>query len=125
MKRDATMPLMELAANGEALGSAATGGVVREGFFWCEHCRKVVDELSQREIDAALSAPAGSLVKLKCPGCHHHEVRWRDPSPARAIGYDNRPIKDPPKPVSVERGKELFARVRAGLANELGDEPHS
>jgi len=77
------------------------GVPTREGFFWCGSCLHVVD-LSQREVDAAENAPAGSLVKLKCPRCRHHEVQWRFPSPVRA----KRPA---PAPVSLERGRELFA----------------
>ncbi len=89
MNPEATMPLMDLAASGEPVGVPS-----REGFFWCERCHHVVT-LSQREVDLAESAPAGSLLKLKCPACHHHEVRWRFPSvirPARVQVYSEQGV---------------------------------
>ena len=102
VKRDDTAPaLMRLADDGQAAGVPS-----REGFFWCEHCRHVIT-LGQREVDAAESAPAGSLVKMKCPRCKHHEVRWKFPTP--------RHVKPAPEPVSLERGRELFAGIYALL----------
>jgi hypothetical protein len=59
------------------------GVPTREGFFLCLHCHHVAHP-SQREIDSAENAPAGALIKLKCRGCHKHEVIWKVPMPARA-----------------------------------------
>lgn len=101
MKRDATIPLLALAANGEPVGVPS-----HDGFFWCAHCEHVV-ELTQREVEAAESAPAGSLVQLKCPRCKHHAVRWRFPSRSKP-----RPVPA----VSLERGRELFSRIYSELS---------
>lgn len=80
-----------------------------EGFFWCGHCRHVV-ELSQRQVDAAENAPAGSLAKLKCPRCHHYEARWRVPSPER-----ERP-EPPSVPAHSDQAQALFAQLKGVLA---------
>ena len=102
MKNDATLSLpIALAGDGQAAGVPSG-----EGFFWCEHCHHTVT-LGQYEVDAAENAPAGALVKLKCPRCHHHEVRWRFPSAPRS--------KPRPAPVDLERGLELFAGLKAEL----------
>ena len=55
----------------------------RPGLYVCGHCEQVVTP-SQREIDTAENAPAGSLVKLKCPCCKHWAVAWHQPSKERA-----------------------------------------
>lgn len=81
----------------------------RDGFFHCGHCLCVVN-LSQHEIDRAESAPAGTLVDLKCPKCKRWEVRWHFPTPVK------QKVK-PTVPVSQERGHELFARIFADLKN--------
>ena len=96
---------MALADDGQAAGVPTLSG-----FFWCEHCNHVVT-LSQLEVDTAESAPMGSLVKMKCPRCHHHEVRWRFPRPAKRV-------QPAPEPVSLERGRELFGLIfqEIGLA---------
>ena len=103
MKNDATLSLpIALADDGQAAGVPSG-----EGFFWCEHCHHTVT-LGQYEVDAAENAPAGSLVKLKCPRCKHHEVRWRFPSAPR-------PPKRVPVPVEYDHGLELFAALKAEL----------
>ena len=102
MKRDdSTRDLMRLADDGQAAGVPS-----RDGFFWCAHCQHVVT-LSQHKIDAAESAPAGNLVKMKCPKCKRHEVRWKIPTGKR--------VKPATEPVSLERGRELFAGIYALL----------
>jgi hypothetical protein len=116
MKCDATLELpVALADDGQAAGVAS-----RAGFFWCGHCNHVVT-LSQREVDAAESAPTGSLVKMKCPRCHHHEARWRFPSPPRPVKRVARggQLVKPLPPVTLERGRELFAAIfqQIGLAH--------
>lgn len=81
--------------------------MISGGFFHCDHCNHVV-EPSQHQIEAAENAPAGSLLKLKCPRCHKHEVSWRVPS-VKAFK------KPEPEPVSHERGLELFAQLKQKL----------
>ena len=82
-----------------------TGVPSRDGLFWCGHCSHVV-ELSQHQVDAAEAAPAGALVKLKCPKCKRHEVEWRFPTPPsrKELGLPKLPV-----PVSFDHGLELFA----------------
>ena len=81
----------------------------REGFFLCLHCHHVAHP-SQREIDSAENAPAGSLIKLKCRGCHKHEVVWKTPTPARAIKK--------PRQVNAPRNERMLDadQVHAGFA---------
>lgn len=84
--------------------------VISGGFFHCGHCNHVV-EPSAVQIEAAENAPAGSLLKLKCPRCHKHEVGWKVPAVSRS-----RPVKRVPVYVSAEQGKELFKQLREQLA---------
>lgn len=97
MKRDTTMTLIDV--------EPTKGVPSRDGFFLCGHCQHVV-ELTQREVDAAENAPAGSLMKLKCPRCHHREVSWRFSSVPKP-----RPVPLSQIPVSRERARELFAQI--------------
>lgn len=76
-----------------------------DGFFWCAHCKKVVS-LSEQQVAAALDAPAGSLLNLKCPGCHHPTVEWRAPAPITKRTAEIYRTE----PVTHERGCELFER---------------
>ncbi len=79
----------------------------REGFFWCGHCKHVVN-VTQREVELAENAPLGSLVKLRCVLCRHHEVVWKFPQAPR--------VKPAPQPVPVERAHELFAVLKGVCA---------
>jgi hypothetical protein len=76
------------------------------GFFLCGRCDQVV-ELSERQLDAALDGPGGCAADMKCPCCHHRSVRWS--------GARRRPVRPC---VSLERGRELFAAIRAALVNQ-------
>jgi hypothetical protein len=115
MKWDTTLELpVALVDDGQAAGVAS-----RAGFFWCGHCNHVVT-LSQREVESAENAPAGALVKMKCPRCHHHEACWRFPSQAkrRRVVRGGQLVKPLPL-VTLERGRELFALIfqEIGLAH--------
>jgi phage FluMu protein Com len=98
------------------MAGAVAGGVtsrvgfkmISGGFFHCGHCNHVV-EPSEQQIAAAENAPAGSLLKLKCPRCHKHEVGWRPPI-VKAWK------KPEPVPMSLERGLELFAELKQALS---------
>lgn len=95
--KETTLPLLE----------EAPGVPTRAGFFYCSRCKAVVT-LSQQQVDAAENAPAGSLMKLKCPGCHHWDVQWKFPQVPK--------VKPAPQPVSLERGQELFAALKEAVA---------
>lgn len=86
--------------------------LAREGFFWCGHCHHVV-ELEERLVQSALDAPSGSLLRLKCPRCRHHEVEWRLPSRRRP-----RVVPLVQRPVDPERGAELWAELKRKLAGD-------
>lgn len=80
-----------------------------DGFFWCERCRKVVDP-ARPEIEAAENGPSGRLEGIQCPCCHRRTVQWREPQVPRP-----RPVPAKYRPVSPERGAELWADLKRHL----------
>jgi hypothetical protein len=80
----------------------AAGCPKDDGFCWCGHCKHVV-KLPQHDIDRLETAFAGGLnLRVKCPRCHHHDVRLKFP---QVVTPKVKP------PVSAERAHELFAQV--------------
>ena len=79
------------------------------GFFLCDHCHQVVSP-AQSVLEAALSLPAGRLVDLECPRCRKRAVNWREPAAPQV-----RSVPAQYRPVSPERGKELWEELRMKL----------
>ena len=83
----------------------ACGTPKDDGFCWCKHCHHVV-KLPQHDIDRLETAFAGGLELLvKCPRCHHHQVRLKFPQVVKP-----KPVK---QPISRDRATELFRQLRA------------
>lgn len=81
-----------------------------DGFFWCGRCKHVVEPNAQ-QLASFDDAPGqcAATMRLKCPGCHRYEVRWKTVTrerPKASWGMRKQ------EPVSEERGKELFSDIK-------------